>query len=279
MAPCNKGTLFYVNPHNKFQAEFKSQGEQVKLIPRLIHKGPELLKDYFSLALSTEKGIRLSTKCGEKYDNHWVANNTLVELPYYCSAFTPNKVFLRPILMKRKTEDEAADSMLQRQAKAPPLKIRILTDKLRKKQNATVEHWKGVEADLQQHLEEHDEKKTTIWDNIFRWEVVSVIVAIVVGTTILLLVAKKAWNSWTSQFVHPSAQHTTSPNSQSHHDDERPERHGMANMEEVREQEQALLSRPLHAPLQIRTNPLPKRLVAIRDENIQGQLQLHQAQC
>ena len=53
-----------------------------------------------------------------------------------------------------------------------------------------------AEADLQQHLEEHDdEKKTTIWDNIFRWEVISAIVAMVVGTTILLLVAKKAWNS------------------------------------------------------------------------------------
>ena len=107
---------------------------------------------------------------------------------------------------------------------------------------------------------------------------VSVIVAIVVGTTILLLIAKKAWNIWTSQFIRPSAQPTTSPNSHSHHDDERPERHGMANMEDVREQEQALLSRPLHTPPQIWTNPLPKRLAAIRDENIQGQLQLHQAQ-
>ena len=139
----------------------------------------------------------------------------MVELPYYCSAFTSKRVFLRPILMKRKTENESADSMLQCQANAPPLKIRISTDKLRKKQNATVEHWKGVEADLQQHLEDHQETKTTIWDNIFRWEVVSVIVAIVVGTTILLLAAKKAWNSWTSQFVLPSAQPTTPSNFQS----------------------------------------------------------------
>ena len=132
--------------------------------------------------------------------------------------------------MKRKTKDEPADSMLQGQAKAPPLKIRISTNKLREKNNATVEHLQAVESDLQQHLEDHLETKTTIWDN-FRWEVISVIVAIVVGTTILLLAAKKAWNSWTSQFILPPAQPTTSSNFQSYRDDSPPERHGMANIE------------------------------------------------
>ena len=31
-----KGTLFYENPFNQFSSEFQSQGEQVKLIPRLV---------------------------------------------------------------------------------------------------------------------------------------------------------------------------------------------------------------------------------------------------
>ena len=122
------------------------------------HEGPELLVDYFSLTLTAEEGIQLSTKCGEKYENHWVANNTLVELPYFCSAFTSKRVFLRSVLMWRKVEGESADSMLQRQAKSP-LKIRISTDKLKKKQNATTAHWKGVEADLQQHKKEHGDPK------------------------------------------------------------------------------------------------------------------------
>ena len=54
-APGTEGTLFYENPFNQFSSEFQSQGEQVKLIPRLVQawdgvvvifqKGPELLKD------------------------------------------------------------------------------------------------------------------------------------------------------------------------------------------------------------------------------------------
>ena len=67
LAPGNKGSLFYANPFVKFMAEFKSQGEQVKLIPRLVqawsgvvvhfHEGPELLVDYFLLTLTAEEGM------------------------------------------------------------------------------------------------------------------------------------------------------------------------------------------------------------------------------
>ena len=159
----------------------------------------------------------MSTRCGEKYDSHWVANNTLVELPFYCSAFLPGKIFLHPILMKRRKKEEPADSMLQRQAKAPALSIRISKNKLREKTNATVAHWQAVESDLQQHLEDHLEKKTTIWDNL-RWEVIAILVAIVIGTTGLLLAAKKVWNSWTSTFTPPPAQSTASSTFRSYYD-------------------------------------------------------------
>ena len=36
LAPGNAGSLFYANSVNKFKAEFRSQGEQVMLVPRLI---------------------------------------------------------------------------------------------------------------------------------------------------------------------------------------------------------------------------------------------------
>ena len=92
LAPGNEGSLFYANPFVKFKAEFRSQGEQVKLIPRLVQT---------LLSLTAEEGIQLSTKCGEKYENHWVANNTLVELPYFCSAYTSKRVFLRSVLNRQ----------------------------------------------------------------------------------------------------------------------------------------------------------------------------------
>ena len=68
-----KGTLFHMNPFNKFSSEFQSQGEQIKLIPRLVQtwpgvevifrEGPKLLVDYFTLILENEKEIMLSTRC------------------------------------------------------------------------------------------------------------------------------------------------------------------------------------------------------------------------
>ena len=129
----------------------------MKLIPRLVQawdgvvvvfqKGSELLKDYFTVVLSTEERIKLLTRCGAQgYNSHWIANNSLVELPFYCSAFSPGKIFLRPTLMKRKNKEEPADSMLQRQAKAPALSIRISKNKLREKTNRTqASQWAIIE--------------------------------------------------------------------------------------------------------------------------------------
>ena len=119
-----KGTLFYENPFNQFSSEFQSQGEQVKLIPRLVQawdgvvvifqKGPELLVDYFTVILRTEKKMMLSTRCDTlEYKQYYVANNSLFELPFYCSAFSPERIFLRPTYMRKKEEEELADSMLQ----------------------------------------------------------------------------------------------------------------------------------------------------------------------
>ena len=111
-----KGTLFHMNPFNQFSSEFQSQGEQVKLIPRLVQtwdgvevifqKGPELLVDYFTLILRTEKKIMLSTRCDTlEYNQYYVSNNSLVELPFYCSAFSPERIFLCPTYMRKREED------------------------------------------------------------------------------------------------------------------------------------------------------------------------------
>ena len=128
--------------------------------------------------------------------------------------------------------------------------------------NKTNAHWHAVESDLQQTLE----KKKTLWDNL-PWEVIAILVAIVVGTTGLVLAAKKVWDSWTSTFNPPtthstfrmyydtSPTHNTSPQV------------GMATIEDVREQGQALLSQPILAPPQM-------KLAAIEDRSRQGQLHL-----
>ena len=179
------------------------------------HEGTDLLVDYFSLSLPEEEGIQLSTKCGEEYVNHWVSNNTLVEMPYFCLAYTSKRVFLRSVHMLRKVEGESEDSMLQRQAKNP-LTVKISTDKLEKTINVTNAHYKGIEDDLKRHTEEHDhEKNTSIWFKIFRWEIITTGVALVVGTIIILLVVKRIYSRWASQFS------------------DLPVRYGMANMEEV----------------------------------------------
>ena len=94
-----------------------------------------------------------------------------------------------------------------------------------------------------------------------------ILVAIVVGTTGLVLAAKKVWDSWTSTFNHPTTHstfrtyydtspiHNTSPQV------------GMASIEDVKEQGQALLSQPILAPPQI-------KLAAIKGRSGQGQLLL-----
>ena len=111
--------------------------------------------------------------------------------------------------MRKKEEEELADSMLPRQVKAPPLTIRILKNELREKMNQTVAHWNTVES----VLGKVQEKKKNIWENL-PLEVITILVAIVVGTTGLLLAAKKLWDSWVSTF-NPS---TTQPTFQAFYD-------------------------------------------------------------
>ena len=270
LAPGNASSLFYANSVNKFKAEFRSEGEQVMLVPRLIqtwrgvvihfHKGKDLLVDYFSLSLPEEEGIQLSTKCGEEYETHWVSNNTLVEMPYFCSAYTSKRVFLRSVHMQRKVEGESEDSMLQRQSKKP-LTVKISTNKLEKSINATNAYYKGIEDDLKKHNEEHDhEKNTSIWFKILQWEPITAGIALVVGTIIILLVIKKALSRFKCQYS--------------------PVHYGVASLEEVEMmREEVPEPIPRHpSRSSIRTNPHPKRHAAIRNEVVREQLNLQQGQ-
>jgi hypothetical protein len=51
----------------------------------IFQKGPELLVDYFTVILRTEEKMMLSTRCDTlEYNQYYVANNSLVELPFYC---------------------------------------------------------------------------------------------------------------------------------------------------------------------------------------------------
>ena len=82
-------------------SEFQSLGEQIKLIPRLVQtwagveiifrEGPKLLVDYFTLILENEKEIMLSTQCDTlDYKQYYVSNGSLIELPFRCSAYSPD---------------------------------------------------------------------------------------------------------------------------------------------------------------------------------------------
>ena len=82
------------------------------------------------------------------------------------------------------------------------------------------------------------------------------------GIIILLLVIKRLYNKWASQF---STVRDT---------------YGLASMEEVEEVREQGPAPVLRHPScsSIRTNPYPKRLAAIKDERVQEQLNFHQAQ-
>ena len=103
-----------MNPLNEFTSEFQSQGEQIKLVPRLVQmwdgvwvtfqKGPKLLVDYFILILEKEKEILLSTRCENDYKQHSIGNGSLLYIPFQCSAYSPDRIFLRPTSMRRQQE-------------------------------------------------------------------------------------------------------------------------------------------------------------------------------
>ena len=146
LAAENAGSLFFANTANKFKASYQSQGKQILYIPRLIqtweevkirfHQGKNILVDYFSFILPKETGISLSTKCGDKWESHWVPNDTLIEIPYFCSGYTEGRVFFRSIGMQRREGNDSVDSMLHRQSRKP-LIVKIAANKLKKEINAT----------------------------------------------------------------------------------------------------------------------------------------------
>ena len=146
LATKNSGSLFFANTANKFKAAYPYQGKQILYVPHLVqtwdevsvrfHPGKNLLVDYLSFNLPKETGLTLSTRCGEKWESHWVPNATLMEIPYFCSAFSEKGVFLRSIEMRRREGNDSVDSMIHRQS-GKPLTVRIAPHKLKREINET----------------------------------------------------------------------------------------------------------------------------------------------
>ena len=149
-------------------------------------KGPKLLVDYFILILEKEKEILLSTRCENDYKQHSIGNGSLLYIPFQCSAYSPDRIFLRPTYMRKKEEEEQGDSMLQRQAKQPPLSIRIQKNVIGEKINKTIARWNADEV----KLDEDSKKEKSLWKNFPSWEIFLAMITTVVLPTGLLWARK-----------------------------------------------------------------------------------------
>ena len=213
--------------------------------------------DYFSFNLPKETGITLSTKCGEKWESHWVPNDTLIEMPYFCSGYTDGRVFFRSIGMQRREGNSSVDSMLHRQS-GKPLTVKISANKLEKEINVTNSKFQQMEDKIMNLGDKHDQdKRISIWKKILQWQPIVAGIALVLLTLIILLVIRMTFIMWSAQY------------SQAHYG---PAQYGPADIEEVEMMEVApeIRYRQPSRPC-IRTNPF-KQHPAIKNDRIDDRI-------
>ena len=190
-----KGTKFLVNPYNMFKTEFDHLGKHIKFVSRTIQvwksvrikfvDNPNQLEDHFIITLDMDLEIDLFTKCGkEEAKERKIFNNTHISIPLQCAAYTPEKIFLRSMTIRREAKSELGNDLVDREAESPRLTIKIHERPVEDRVNQYIANWN----ENKENIQKESNSPTYSRGGLPSWEKLIIIGGSTGATIILVLI-------------------------------------------------------------------------------------------
>ena len=110
------------------------------------------LEDHFVINLENDLEIQLHTRCGEKETTRRIENNTHISIPLQCAAFTPDRIFLHAMAIRREAKLELEHFLLDRETDLPDLSIQIHERPMEASVNQSITEWEKEELELEVDL-------------------------------------------------------------------------------------------------------------------------------